>query len=612
MIVELPNGQELEFPDGTSPEIMRNAIHTHFPEYAAMYQPRNTASQRNPTSQENPTDMNFLEKGLVRYGAQDPAAGLLNMGSRGSASLNNLAAQVAEKFGLHLPRQEATDFSEMLGIPEEKKTLSDKLIQFAPEIAASLALPAARLGKVGKVIEAIPKAGKYLKTGLGNALSQGLLAASQSPDDQGSAAIEAGSIAAPFSALAQGVLSKSPTIRNLSRGAGALGGAGLGYFGAKSLGLGEPMADIAAALMGAAGHGGLNTQRKVREDVLKGVEGTPYQEAVDAAKRLGLTYITPAEASANPFTGGVQGSIGKTEKGAQLLYERGKARGESEENAIENLFGNVFPKSLQEKTNELYKSADKIEIPKEELEKLKDNEIFKTALSRVRKEPVYKEKLKGVPENSIGYLNQVKEAMDDMIEKSPKKEASIIRETKNRMLQTLDTVSPEYKEGRQLAERGIVRRELENLFNKKDETGTNLFKTLLSNKKDYRELQDRFKRLETTANSPEQVRSMKTAQQQLEDMRLIFGRLINIPTAKTAEALSRSSMSKGRAPFDEAIRRFKEVLSGGKYDKAAVELITNPKWADELKKLNEVTKTEKLIGAFHNLIGKAGAQAIAQ
>lgn len=37
MIVELPNGQELEFPDNTSPEVMRSAIAKHFPEYAQMY-----------------------------------------------------------------------------------------------------------------------------------------------------------------------------------------------------------------------------------------------------------------------------------------------------------------------------------------------------------------------------------------------------------------------------------------------------------------------------------------------------------------------------------------------------------------------------------------------
>lgn len=601
MIVELPNGQELEFPDGTSPEVMRDAIHKNFPEYAAMYKGNQASSEESKN-----------ESDLLRYAIKDPLAGILNFGSKGGTSAGNLAIGLINKLGGNFPKQEATDFSEMLGIPEEQKNLADKLIQFAPEIGVSLALPETRLGKVGDILERLPAWGKYLKKGLGNAISQGALAASQSPEDQGTAAIEAGSIAAPFSALSEAIRSANPTIRNIGRGLGALGAGGLGYYGAKSVGAPEPAADIAGLLGAALGGRGGSTERRVRENMLKGVEGTNYQEPLEAAKRLGLTYITPAEASANPFVGGTQGNIGKTEKGAQLLYEKGKERAESEENAIENLFSNIFPKSAESKINELYKSAESIKIPKEELDKLKDNEIFKTALSRVRKEPVYKEKLKGVPENSVQYLNQVKEAMDDMIEKAPRKEAGIIRETKNKMLQTLDSASPAYKEGRQLAERGIVRREIEDLFNKKDEIGSNLFKTLLSNKKDYRELQDRFRRLEKTSNTPEQVRSMKNAQQQLEDMRLIFGRLINVPTAKTAEALSRGSMSKPRASITKMLEYWQELMSGGKYDKAAVELITNPKWADELDKVSEITKKDKLVGAFHNLLGKAGAQAIAQ
>lgn len=548
----------------------------------------------------------------MRYGVKDPLVGLLNFGSRGGTAMQNLGLALHNKLtGRNIPKVEPTDFSEMLGLPKDKN-LGDTLAQFAGEITPALLAPETEIPWLSNALMKLPAWGKYLKAGLGNAVTQGAIAASQSPEDQGKAALEASSVAAPFSALSEAIKSGSPTVRNIGRTVGALGAGGLGYAGAKSIGANEPIADITAALMGLAGSGGLNTQRRVRENILKGVPGSNYQDALDAAKRLGLDYITPAEASGNPFTGGVQGTLGKTEKGAQLLYEKGKGRAASEENAIENLFSNVFPKSLEDKTNEFYKSAEQTKIPEEELANLKDNEIFKAALNRVRKEPVYKEKLKGVPESSIQYLNQVKEAMDDMIEKAPRKEGSIIRETKNNMLKTLDTASPAYKEGRQLAERGIVRREIEDLFNKKDETGTNLFKTLLSNKKDYRELQDRFRRLEKTSSNPEQVKSMRNAQQQLEDMRLIFGRLINIPTAKTAEALSRTSMSKERSSTQTVMRYLQELLSGGKYDKAAVELITNPKWADELEKLKKITATDKIIGAFHNLMGKAGAQAIAQ
>ena len=561
----------------------------------------------NPTKSESETE----HDAAVRYGIKDPLVGLLNFGSRGGTSAGNLAIGLINKLGGNLPKQEATDFSEMLGIPKEKN-LGDTFAQFGGEIIPALLAPETEIPWLSNAVMKLPGWGKYLKTALGNAVTQGGIAASQSPDNRGTAALEAGSIAAPFSALSEAVKSGNPTIRNIGRGLGALGAGGLGYYGAKSVGAPEPAADIAALLGAALGGRGGSTERRVRENMLKGVEGTNYKEPLEAAKRLGLTYITPAEASGNPFTGGMQGNIGKSEKAAQLLYEKGTARASSEENAIEDLFSNVFPKTLEERKNALYKSAEPIKIPEKELEKLKDNEIFKTALAHVQREPAYREKLKGVPKNSVEYLNQVKEAMDDMIEKAPKKEGNIIKDTKNELIAIADKVSPEYREARQLAERGIVRREIEDLFNKKDETGTNLFKTLLSNKRDYRDLQKRFKRLEETASTPEQVKSMKSAQQQLKDMQLIFGRLINIPTAKTAEALSRGSISKPRASLTEAMRHWQELLSGGKYDKEAVELITNPKWSDELGKLNEITKKDKLIAAFHNLLAKAGAQAIAQ
>lgn len=609
-----PDGKyyPMSHPSNWTNAQIESAAHEMFP----------SESPKNPTEpQKSPEES--AHDAAVRYGIKDPLVGLLNFGSRGATTFNNLRAALGEKIGntfpevlrKHLPysrgHQEATDFSEMLGIPKEKN-LGDTLAQFAGEITPALLAPETEIPWVSQTLMKLPAWGKYLKTGLGNAITQGGIAASQSPENQGTAALEAGIIAAPFSALSQGVLSGNPTVRNLSRGALALGTGALGYEGAKSLGANDSVSGLVGALMGLGGYRGINPKRRAAEDVLKGVEGTNYQEPLEAAKRLRLSYLTPAEASGNPFTGGVQGNIGKTEKGAQLLYERGKERAESEENSIENLFTNIFPKKLEEQKNALYKSAETIEIPEKELEKLKDNEIFKHALHKVQNEPAYKQSLKGVPENSIKYLNQVKEAMDDMIEKAPKKEGAIIRNTKNELIAIADKVSPAYKEGRQLAERGIVRREIEDLFNKKDETGTNLFKTLLSNKRDYNDLQNRFKRLEKTSSNPEQAKSMKNAGQQLEDMKLIFGRLINIPTAKTAEALSRTSMSKARSTSDEVIRRLKEVLSGGKYDKAAVELITNPNWADELQKLKKVTKPDKLIGAFHNLMSKAGAQAIAQ
>lgn len=598
---ELPNGEIAEFPDDMSEEEIEAAVRKEFPPTK-----HGSVSQKS----ESQTD----HDAVVRYGLKDPLVGLLNFGSRGATSAGNLGIELINKLGGKLPKQEAADFSEMFGLPKEKN-IGDIIGQFAGEVAPALLAPETEIPWVSKALMKLPAWGKYLKSALGNAVTQGAIAGSQSPENRGEAALEAGGIAAPFSALSEAIKSGNPTVRNISRILGGLGAGGLGYYGAKSVGAPEPAADLAAILGASLGGRGGNTERRVRENMFKGINPSDYpkiEEMQKAASELGLSHLTPAETLGYPSLGAAQGNIGKTEGGAQLLYERGQKRLGEENKAIEDLFGNIFPKTLEERKNALYKASESQEIPEDNLSKFEENEIFKTALKHVKNEPAYKEKLKGVSENSVQYLNQIKEAMDDMIEKAPKKEGSIIRETKNNLLKTIDAISPEYKEARQLAERGMVRKEIEDLFNKKEETGTNLFKTLLSNKRDYTELQNRFKRLEETASTDEQMKSMKAAQQQLQNMKKIFGQLINVPTAKTAEALSRSSMSKPRASITKMMEYWQEIMSGGKYDKAAVELITNPKWTDELSKLGEITKKDKLVAAFHNLLGKASGQAIAQ
>lgn len=620
MIIELPNKQELEFPDDTPPEVMRNAIHKHYPEYAAMYRGNVTSESKIPPEKSSDT---ADHDAVVRYGIKDPLVELLNFGSRGSASLNNLKYELGEKLGNTLPEQlrkhlpytpdklEATDFSEMFGLPKEKN-LGDTLGRFAGDIIPALLAPETEIPWLSNALMKLPAWGKYIKAGLGNAITQGGIAASQSPDNQGKAALEAGAITAPFSMLSEAIKSGNPTIRNIGRGLGALGAGGLGYYGAKSVGAPEPAADVVGLLSAALGGRGGNLERRVREDMLKGVKGTDYQDVLNAGERLGV-YTRPSEASGNPYAAGMEAAVGKSPQGSQELYEAGQKRSAAEGKSIEDLFGNIFPKSLEDKKKALYESADPVKIPASILSEFKDNEIFKQALREVRRNPVYKQELKGVPEDSIKYINQVKRAMDAMrFNESDSTKAGIIQNTTNKILETLDTISPEYKEGRQLAERGIVRKEIEDLFNKKDETGANLFKTVLSNKRDYNNLQTKFKRLEETASTPEQVESMKEAQQQLEDMKLVFGRLIPTPTARTAATLGRQNASQEGSLTGRTKQYLHKLLHSDKYDVAAVKLITNPKWSDELDKLGEITEKDKLLAAFHSLLGKAAAQKIAQ
>jgi hypothetical protein len=631
------------------------------------------------------------ESALLRYGVKDPLAGFLNFGSRGSASLNNLAGGLINKLGGHLPKQEATDFSEMLGIPEEQKNLADKLIQFAPEIGVSLAVPASRLGKVGEVLDMLPGWGKYLKTGLGNAISQGALAASQSPHEQGTAALEAGSIAAPFSALSQGILSGSPTVRNLSRALGAIGGAGLGYYGAKAVNAPEPAADLAGLLGAALGGRGGNTERRVRENMLKGITPADYpaiSEMQGAASELGLRHLSPAETLGHPFLGAAQGNVGKTEGGAKSLYEAGQGRLSDEIKSIQDLYNHITESptiassairdTAQKEIERLkqerghaarpyYEKAHEKKIAPSWVTNLENSdETIKNAIRDAMADPKYQKEgeLKGLPKNSIKVLDYAKYKIDEKIESALKKGdnngARVLTQSKNDLLDKIAEVDKDYEKARNIFEShskpiekleaskigqiartedvglknisrnifdpaqtdlkvlrqikdtvqrhdpeawsAIVRNEMERLMGlgkTKEVTGSNFYNQVLAN-------DNKFKQFKVALGDNEK------ASKSLDNMKKIFGRLINTPTAKTAEVLSRGSISKPRASITKLAEQWQELLSGGKYDKEAVELITSPRWTDELSKLGKITEKDKLVAAFHNLLGKVGAQAVAQ
>lgn len=541
-------------------------------------------------------------------GGRDLLAGMAQLGHTAVNAPHNLAAAIlGQKLASHIPKQADYDYSAALGIPEEQKNIADRLIQFSPEAMTALAVPEAELGAAGRAIESIPKVGKYLKTAAGNALSQGVLAAAQAPQNQGNAALTAGATAAPFSVLAKGVLSADPAIQKISKALLGTGAGILGYQGAKSMGAGDTSSEIAGALLGLGGYKGISPKRNAATDVLKGVEGTDYKGPLEASRRLGLPYFSPAEASGNPFTGAAQGGVGKTEEGAKLLYERGQQRAQGEQNAIDKLLTDIHTGAGENETkiggktkDELYEEAKPIIVPEKKLTSFRDNEIFKDAESHVLSDSAFREKLKGVNPNSIEYLDMIKRAMGDMIENAGKKttRAALITNTQQKLMKTMDDIAPEYKDARSIAEREITRRNIEKAFNSKAMTGTN-FGKFLSNKKTYDKLQNN-------------LRNVPDAQSRLEDMRDVFTRLINVPTAKTAEALSRTSMSKERSSTQTAMKMLQEILSGGKYDKAAVNIVTSPDWEKELAKLKKITNTNKLIGHTYNLLGKAGGQALAR
>ncbi len=550
-IVELPNGVEIEFPDDTPQGEMYKAINEYM------------AQQTSGISK---------QEGKVHP---------------------------------HLAYENPED----VGRAEGGKRLLKGIGKYGPELAASALVPEVPLlGALSKIpglsraLQKIPTAAKYGQSIFGNALSQGGVAAAFNPETAKESGLTAAGIAGPFSGLGQLAQSAHPYVRGAGRlGMGAATGA-LAGLAAKNAPFGGYTA-IPAALGGAyLGFKGGPTSRFQR-DLRSGLEGSEYKPAVEAAERLGLDFLTPAEASGNPFLGAQQGSIGKSPEASLDLFKKQKGRQESETEAIKKLMDTMFhPKEAKTK-KALYEQINKPKIKENKLTKFTENDIIKDAEKQALDDSAFRQDLKNLGRDSVGYWDVVKQKIDDMASSASKdankRRFSKIDSARKSLLEELDKVAPTYKDARYLHERDVAREKLENHFSNRKMIGTNMFKAISDKKK----FQDFMK----------QMRGVPEAQSQLKDMRLVFENIINPVTARSASALSKTSMDKARSSMDGMITLLKDKLTAGRFDKGAVELITNPKWEKELHNLaTKPGNKEKRIAKFIDLIGKAGAQTAAQ
>lgn len=526
-------------------------------------------------------------EGFLTKAPRNLTAGLLE-GLRGIGNVPH---------ALHLPNApyfEKTNFRKMVGLNEEP-TFADKATEVIGQFLPAIVAPEASLGRLGQAIEKIPKIGKLLKSTVGNSIYPAAYTMTQEEEHPFKESAKVGATQLPFSALMEGIKSKNPYLRIGARlGLGGIGG-GLGYGGAKLAGLPTSAQLSVAALGSLLGLTGRNPTREAQKDIAKSIEGTNYQDKLQAAKRLGLSYLTPAEASGSPYLGAIQGNIGKTEGGSKELYAAGEQRIKTEEKAIDKLLNTVYKEQdLSPEVKKLYSQAYKKDVPQETISNLFNNKVIQEAQRIVENKPAYQESLKNVKPNSVAYLDHVKQSLDDMIgsaiKKGDNKEASIMQKTKDEMLTKMDEIAPEYKKARSLYERKSARETIEKIFNTKEMRGTNLYRGL-ENKQKYEELQNHLR------NVPE-------AQQQLKDMRLVFKDLINPPTVRTAHGTNKVGMNQERNTKKAYSEMLKQLLSFGKNDKTMVELITNPKWADELHKINDLTNKEQKLIRATQLLGR--------
>lgn len=556
---------------------------------------------------EEPADNENLLQKVVRYGLKDPAIGLMNMGRE----FANLPHKLSRG---HIPEFSPSDFDFGGALGVEKPDSGDKLIQGISQYAPAFALPGANVGKAGQLLSKVPGAGKYLSKALSDAVPQALYGAAQAPQDHLTAGAEAGATMVPFSILGQIMQGTNPIARHAARALTAAGAGYLGRKGAETAGFGEFGSDIAALVGGALGGRGFKTPKEVKQGLVEGVHADVANPRIKAANRLGLDYLTPAEAGLSQLASKAQGSLGRTPEGSKLLNTRAKHREATEREAIERTLNKIYsPGKMDEQVKSAYESINEANLPQDFPLQYKDNEIIKEAKKLVENTPAYKESLKELmPKNvkleegqtdpqatSLVYWDHVKRAMDDMVAKAERSgnnnEARIISNTRAQMRDQMDAAYPEYAEARALYERKMVRKGLEKVFDQKEINGTNFYRALASQKK-FDEVISHLK------NAPE-------AAQNLKDMRLIFKDLMGPPTIKTAKGKEEYGMNMARNEGDFLKNLLEHAFTGGGNDKAAIEFITSKDWAKQLDEINSISNKQMKAVAFGLLLSKGISQA---
>lgn len=618
------NGQIHEFPDEATPQMIAGVLGVQY----------NEKSPASPSpEQEAPVESNSLIQDLapavktISHIPQNLAVGVGNLGQdigdnaiapAGKAIINGVGSlfgksdtwealkhYAQKKTGITLPNK--ISMEEQFGVNDEnRQPLTQEIGRTAPELAMTALVPPLRAAKVvpPSLSRFLPKSniGKgLLNYGTDIAQNAALMGGLNAAEGKsaGEGALAGGVTTAAVNPMIQSFMSGNPLVR--IGGAGALGL--LGTYGAqKALGTDSTTADLVGAGVGAAlGLRGRNARDLAIMNLLKDVDLNRAMPRIQAAKRLGID-ISPAEAMNSGYIGGIQGQVGKHPEVALFLEQKGEARQLQEKNAINKFAKEIFDEQkLSPQIGQLYKKSYQSSVTPQFLDNLKKSEVVKTAMDRVNKNPVYKDKLNGVPENSFAYLDQVKRSLDDMSSEAANSgkyaEADYITQTKNNMLKRMDTINKSYKQARNLAQRQIVKDKLMESVNTEELRGTTLFRAALRNDEKFDEL------LAGLKNVP-------GGQRQAKDARDVFRVLIdtNVKTPRSGVKLAQTSMESPRSTY----QAFLHKLQGKEYDKAMAELMTDPKWHLQVQKAKNMAEPNEKARYVANLISRITGQKISE
>ncbi len=490
-----------------------------------------------------------------------------------------------------LPHVKERDYAKLMG--QEKEDTADKLLQGIGQFAPGMLAPEANLGKAGAYISSklTPKLSNFVNSVLGNSLSQGMYTASQSEDPLKGLGIGT-SEATPLSAAGALAENVNPWVKNIGKIA-AGGIAGLGTKAAvEEAGAPSLVADALGIAAGAVPALARNPKLQARKDVLERVNPNFHQDTFDAAKRLGLNFITPAEVTQHPFAGAREGKLGRSSESSEMQYNAMVRREKGQIDKINEFLHMVSPgKKAYE---ELYATIKNDEIPSTKVRELKKSSpVIADAFKSIKKDKVYQEALKNVPETSALYLQKVEQYLNSKAQeifrstgKSDEK-GKIYEKLKNKVGTAIEQHSPNYKEAKQLFSNQKIREDIEDKLKLSKINPTSFNNKVLKNEKNYKILLKRLKGLPADRQDK--------AIQMIKDMKEVYPKMFGVPDAKAQRQLERTGMNQNKNDINKIYEIINNYLLTGKYDKEAVKTITSPNWQNEIQELLKPSKSREKI-----------------
>jgi hypothetical protein len=292
----------------------------------------------------------------------------------------------------------------------------------------------------------------------------------------------------------------------------------------------------------------------------------------------------------------------------------------------------------QAKAAPIYAKAESELVPQQDVARLiADDPNIKKAFKQVGSDPLYQKDLKGFDTHSIKSIDLVKRNLDDKIDSAmragEKNKARILMDSKKSLVEMMDAKSPTYQKARKIyaddspAIKALQDSKIGRLANKSDEQLKNITKDIFdisqTDPKVFNAYRDALQKENplawNAAVRDEMMRRMKGSrnlgktsnygseffdkilasdrdfnqflealgksnqkaytpnQEMLINMRKAFQNLVNSRTVKTAGGQSEVNMLESRNT-GSFLRKAAAKMFGGKYDKAAIDIITDPNW----------------------------------